>query len=170
MVDIVRLVGLTFSPILLGSLSGLVGGARTVWYERLQKPVFSPPSYLFGIVWPILYLLMGVAAYMVFGRDDEAHPQIQVVWWLYILQLLLNISFSPIMFRLKNLLLAAIVTTLTLIFATATTLYFGIVLKKWWSVGLMMPYIIWLLFANVLAWSFYTLNSTKKNVPKIKDS
>jgi tryptophan-rich sensory protein len=152
MVEVLRFLIITGTPPALGLFSGSAG-QRTAWYDTLVKPSFTPPPWVFGIVWPILYICIGLAAYL-------ASSSAWSFWILYFIQLALNLLFSPIMFRLQNLWLAAVVVTLTFVFALATTVYYWIY-KHYLSVGLMIPYLFWLLFANILAWSFVHLNKKK---------
>jgi translocator protein len=145
-------VAIVFSPLVLGSVSGFLG-QRNNWYDDLKKPSFAPPPVAFGIVWPILYVMMGGAAYIALRHAEWKY------WVLYILQLVSNLLFSPVNFGLQSLLGGAILTTATGVLAGATTLQYGAIQKKYWAVLLMIPYLIWLTFASVLAWTFYGLNA-----------
>lgn len=138
-------------PLVLGTISGIIG-RKTPWYDTLNKPSFAPPPFVFGIVWPILYIFMGIAAYIALRHETW------VYWTLFILQLITNLLFSPVNFRLQSLLGGAILTTLTLVLAIATTLQFGYIHHEWIAVALMIPYCVWLIFATVLSWSFVSLN------------
>lgn len=144
-------IAIVFSPLVLGTVSGFLG-QRNNWYDDLKKPNFGPPPIAFGIVWPILYVCMGAASYIALRYAEWKY------WILYILQLTANLLFSPVNFGLQSLLGGAILTTTTYVLATATTVQYGLVQKKYWAVLLMLPYLIWLTFASVLAWSFYRLN------------
>lgn len=157
--EVLRFIFIAGTPLVLGSLSGLFG-KRTSWYDTIKKPSFSPPPKIFGIVWPILYVFIGIAAYLALAGSPWS------LWTLYAIQLILNLSFSPIMFRLQNLLLAAIVVSLTLLFAIATTIQYA-QYSKYTSVGLMIPYLCWLVFASILAWSLVSLNKQEVENKKI---
>ena len=145
-------VAIVFSPLVLGTVSGFLG-QRNNWYDDLKKPSFAPPPVAFGIVWPILYVFMVLAAYIALRHAEWKY------WVLFILQLVANLLFSPVNFGLQSLLGGAILTTTTFVLATATTIQYGAVQHKDWAVLLMVPYLIWLAFASVLAWSFYSLNA-----------
>ena len=120
------------------------------WYMDLKKSPLNPPSYVFGIAWSILYLLI-VISYTI------ALSQLDYVYWIIpIIQLLLNFCYSPVFFYYKKLLGSAILTTLILIFTIITVHIFS--LKSSIAVYLLIPYILWLIFANYLAWSVYFLN------------
>jgi len=120
------------------------------WYMDLKKSSLNPPSYVFGIAWSILYILIIISYIIAFSQLDY------IYWIIPIIQLLLNFSYSPIFFYYKNLLGAAIITTLILFFTIITIYIFS--LKSYNSVYLLIPYILWLIFANYLAWSVYILN------------
>ncbi len=120
------------------------------WYKDLKKSSLNPPSYVFGIAWTILYILI-VAAYIIGLRELDYS-----MWIIPIIHLLLNFSYSPIFFYYKLIYPAAILTTLILIFALLTMYIFSA--KSLIAVYLLIPYILWLLFANYLAWSVVVLN------------
>jgi benzodiazapine receptor len=123
------------------------------WYMDLKKSPLNPPSYVFGIAWSILYLLIVISYTIALSQLDY------VYWILPIIQLLLNFSYSPVFFYYKKLLGAAILTTLILIMTIITMYIFS--LKSSVAVYLLIPYILWLIFANYLAWSVYLLNKDK---------
>ena len=138
-------------PLVVGFLSGQIGKPDK-WYENLKKPYLNPPKILFPIVWSFLYLLIGYAYYLLSKQITNIS-----FWYIPIFHLLLNFSYSPVFFYFKELLLAAVITILILVFALLTMYQFW--KKNKISVYLMIPYIIWLCFANYLSWSIYFLNS-----------
>jgi len=121
------------------------------WYNNLKKPFLNPPNIIFPIVWTILYILIGISYY--YGLYNLNY----IYWIIPIIHLLLNFSFSPILFYYKQILGSAIIAFLILIFALITLYLFSF--KSIISVILLFPYILWLLFANYLAWSLYFLNN-----------
>jgi tryptophan-rich sensory protein len=142
---------MTFTPLILGSTMGALFKPSD-WYQTLNKPAFSPPPIAFAVVWPILYIFMGLASYLALVGQKWYY------WIFYILQLITNLLFSPFEFGLHNLLAGAILTSLTFILAIITTLQF-FYMRKYKSVLLFIPYLIWLSFASVLAYSVYSLNT-----------
>lgn len=125
------------------------------WYENLIKPAFAPPTYLFGIVWsiiyPIIFVTYGYTAYLVFKKKAS-----KVLLLPVILNLIFNFLFSPIQFGLKNNLLAAIDITLVLITIIWYMLKIKPVSKKlMWA---QIPYLLWVSFATVLQYSITYLN------------
>jgi len=121
------------------------------WYKKIKKSELTPPGYVFGIVWSILYILI-IIAYTI-GLSKLNYE----LWIIPTLQLLLNFSYSPVFFYYKNILGGAILTTLILIFTLVTLYIFS--KKTIEAVYILIPYVIWLLFANYLAWSIYFLNN-----------
>ena len=143
-IDIVCI--LIIIPILIGSIS-----KPDKWYYELKKPTLTPPGYVFGIAWSILYTLIAISYYLALWDKSFAY------WIIPIIHLLLNYSYTPLIFVYKRLLESAIITSLVLLTAIIVMILFykyGNMI----SVYLLIPYIIWLSFANYLAWSVYTLN------------
>ncbi len=85
-----------FIPIFFGMLLGGIGRPDD-WYKKLKKPTYNPPNYIFGIVWPILYLMIGLSIYLgIKGRTDL------FIYILIISHLILNFSYSPLFFYFKS--------------------------------------------------------------------
>lgn len=143
------------SPLVIGSIIGYFFRPTKEWYGRLKKPVFAPPPYLFGIVWPILYVLIGVSAYMALCT-----PKVRALpmWYLFLAQLVANFLFSPVFFGLKSTLGGALVTVTTLVLAGAMAWQFYSTFKKPTAAYLLIPYLLWLAFASVLAITYFVLN------------
>ena len=137
-------------PVIIGFVIGQLSRPGE-WYLKLNKPKLTPPSYVFGIAWSILYILIGISYYL--ALKDKSFEY----WLIPIIHLILNFSYSPMMFIYKKLFESAIITSLILITAIITLILFY-KYKKIISVVLLIPYIIWLCFANYLAWSIYLLN------------
>lgn len=79
-------------PLVTGIASGIATSKTDGWYDRLLKPAFNQPRYLFGIVWPILYILMGISLYLV--CESPSGPQRSAALLIFAIQLLLNFSWS----------------------------------------------------------------------------
>lgn len=125
------------------------------WYAGLQKPSFSPPNWLFGPVWTTLYILIGIAAYLVWQRRDgsTAYSNARNI---YIVQLALNFSWSIVFFGLHQMLGAFVVIILLLISIIGCMVYFSRFSKT--AAWLLVPYLLWVSFASVLNFSIYLLN------------
>lgn len=146
---------------------GYVGSIFTtptipVWYATLAKPALNPPAWVFGPVWTLLYLLMGIAFYLVWHNHTDILKNTRIDrvrrWGmgLWAVQLMLNLGWSVIFFKNHNIggalieiifLWAAILTTIIL---------FRKVSKK--AAWLMLPYLVWVTFAAYLNYSIFVLN------------
>ena len=139
----------------LGGASGWLSnsGYGNAWFDALQKPSFMPPGRAFGIIWPILYALLGVAVAMTTAEPPS--PRRQAALTLYFIQLVLNFAWSPIFFAGHDIVLAKIVIFVMAAVAALAARQF---LKIRKAAGLLMvPYLAWLVFAA-------TLNSTIENL------
>ena len=137
-------------PLIIGFVIGQLSKPGE-WYFKLNKPKLTPPSYVFGIAWSILYILIGISYYLALKDRSIEY------WIIPVIHLILNYVYTPLIFIYKRLLESAILTTLILITAIIVMILFysyGNII----SALLLIPYIIWLSFANYLAWSVYLLN------------
>ena len=141
---------------LLGGLSGWLSqsGYGNPWFDALQKPSFMPPGYLFGIVWPILYALLGIALAMILAAPPS--PRRKVALTLFFVQLALNFAWSPIFFAGHDIALAKIVIfVMAALAAAAAGQFLRIERTAGW---LMVPYLCWLVFAATLNAAIEVLN------------
>ena len=128
---------------------------KSAWYINLNKPSFQPPNWLFGPVWGILFLLMGVSLYLVW-TTKSMEGKLLFPLGIFAVQLLLNICWSFLFFHLKNPLSAFIEIVVLLLVILATALVFFRINK---IAGLLLtPYLLWVAFAAVLNLSLWTLN------------
>jgi benzodiazapine receptor len=129
------------------------------WYSQLIKPTWSPPSWLFGPVWTLLYAVIAASFGTVFYKAFTR----QIPWMValpFVLNLLFNFAFTPIQFGLKNNLLAAVDILLvlgTLIWAFGTIWHAYPDLR--WVVYANIPYLLWVSFATVLQLTITYLNA-----------
>ena len=141
--------------LLLGLASGaLSGSGNSAWYQSLAKPSFQPPPALFGIVWPVLYVLMGLALAMVINARGSRLRGIAI--GLFIVQLAANLAWSPLFFAMHEVTIAFWWLLLVLALAGATVRYFAKVRPA--AAWFMAPYLAWLVFAAVLAFQVDRLN------------
>lgn len=139
-------------------LAGIIGALFTspaikTWYSTLVLPVLNPPSWIFGPVWTLLYLLMGIAAYLVWqqGKKKRSIP-IKV----FALQLFLNSIWSILFFGLQKPGLA-LIDILTLLISIVWTMVLFFKISKP-AAYLLVPYILWVSFATYLNYSIWILN------------
>lgn len=142
---------------LLGGLSGWLSnsGYGNQWFDALQKPSFMPPGWTFGVVWPVLYAMLGVALAMVL--DAPRSDRRRFALWLFFVQLALNFAWSPIFFALHQIAIAKWVIFAMAAVAAAAA---GQFLRVKRDAGvLMIPYLGWLVFAAMLNSTIEALNS-----------
>jgi tryptophan-rich sensory protein len=157
LVNLAKLVVSLVVPLLVGFFGSLFTTSESLnnWYANLNKPPFNPPDWIFGPVWTTLYILMGIAAFLVWrkGLDNKL---VRLALLLFVIQLALNTLWSPLFFGLRSplfglidivLLLSAIVLTIICFFKTSL-----------WPALLLIPYLAWVSFAAVLNASIYILN------------
>lgn len=125
------------------------------WYSQIIKPSWSPPSWLFGPVWTLLYVLIAVSFGNVFlmARKKEIALLVALP---FILNLVFNLSFTPLQFGLKNNLLAAI--DILLVLGTLIWAMVAIYPHARWITYIQIPYLLWVSFATVLQLTITYLN------------
>ncbi len=136
----------------IGFIAGMfTSSAISSWYAGLIKPSFNPPNWIFGPVWTLLYVLMGVALYLVWTK-----PVSKLAITFFVIQLALNFLWSFLFFYFKNPLAALIDIVLLLIMIILTMMQFYPVSKT--AAFLFIPYALWVCFAAILNFSIYYLN------------
>lgn len=143
-------------PILVGIVSGfLIRNDVRNTFQFLRKPPLTPPAILFPIVWTILYLLMGLATYLIYQSHSYPEEKKKALFPFYV-QLILNFMWSPIFFSLGLRGLALIVLLVLTGVTLVTTLYYNQIDRR---AGLLLsPYVVWLVFALYLNIGFVILN------------
>ena len=143
-------------PIAIGAVGAwfTLQGVKT-WYLTLNKPSFNPPNWIFGPVWTILYIIIGISAYLVWQKRNHIRHFPRTVA-IYFIQLILNLLWSFIFFYAHRLEVALfeIIALLIVIMINARVFY-----KIDKTAGLLfIPYILWVSFATLLTYSIYSLN------------
>ncbi len=137
----------------LGILSGLLTMNSFNDYKNLNLPPLSPPSFIFPIVWTILYILMGISSYIIYTSNNE---NIHLALRIYDIQLIVNLMWPILFFNFKQYLLSFIWLVLLIILVTIMIIKFYKINK--FSGYLQLPYLIWTLFAGYLNLGVYILN------------
>jgi len=137
----------------LGSI--FTAPAISGWYEGLIKPSFNPPNWLFSPVWTTLFILMGVALFLILRRPKNNKYRRQAVS-LFVVQLFLNLLWSFFFFFLQNP-GAAIVEIAVLWVAILLSLIYGAKVNRA-VLWLLLPYLLWVSFASFLNYSIWALN------------
>lgn len=168
-----------FIPLIIGMSIGAIYGKK--WqeykYKNLIKPEFYPPNYLFGIVWPILYLLIGfIYSYALYDEDCRPYGISKcgkriyfknVKYWIIpIIALIFNFLYIPVFFSDNGLLNGFIIILFSLLFAILTLIQFMTQSNYYSNVRIfaiiaLVPYIIWLSYASYLSYNIYILNNKK---------
>lgn len=140
--------------------AGLVGSVFTApqipgWYAGLAKPALTPPSWVFGPVWIVLFILMGVSLFLVW-REGIERPDVRVALLVFGVQLVLNVLWSVLFFGLQSSFLAFLEIIVLWCAILATIVLSARVSKP--AAWLLVPYLLWVSFAAYLTWAVWTLN------------
>lgn len=146
--------------ILLPQLVGTVGALFTFpsiagWYTLLDKPIFTPPDWVFGPVWSTLYVLMGISLFLVV-RHTMRERSIKAVQ-LFFLQLFLNLLWSIVFFGSHSIGGGLVVIVAMWFLIILTILKFAKISQ--WAALLLLPYLAWVTFATLLNFAIFMLNS-----------
>ncbi|EHI97971.1 TspO and MBR like protein [Clostridium sp. DL-VIII] len=143
-------------PLLIGGISSLIIPNMSSIYKSLNKPFFAPPPIVFPIVWTILYILMGIASYMVYIKKFKS-VDVSSAMFVYLIQLLLNFLWTIIFFGFRLYGLAFLELFILIIFVILTIKrFYDKAGKK--AALLMFPYLIWLIYAAALNFFIWMLN------------
>jgi tryptophan-rich sensory protein len=144
----------------LSLLAGIIGSFFTFnsiqeWYQFLEKPALNPPNWVFGPVWTSLYILMGVALFLVWKKGWK-DKKVKIAINIFLIQLVLNALWSILFFGLQNPLLAFMEIVILWILIVVTMEKFYHISKP--AMGLLIPYLLWVSFAGYLNASIWLLN------------
>ena len=142
-------------PLIVGVISGVATatGVNT-WYVNLNKPSFNPPNYLFGPVWTMLYILMGISFYLILKSANPILKKRAVI--IFCVQLFLNFCWSFLFFKFQ-ILGVAFIEIILLWFSICIMLIAFYKINKT-AYYLQIPYLLWVSFATVLNGSIWVLN------------
>lgn len=166
-----------FLPLVIGMTIGAVYGKN--WddpkYRNLKKPAYNPPSYVFGIVWPILYLAIGIiysyALYDSLCVPDKISKCGTTIyykelkyWIIPMLALLFNFLYVPVFFGENGLFNGFVIIILSLVFAILTMIQFYLQSNyndsiKYYAILALLPYVAWLSFASYLSYNIWVMNT-----------
>lgn len=144
-------LALVFTTATVGAIASV---EAAIFYEQLVRPVWAPPGWVFGPVWTVLYLMMGIAAWLVWKRSGFAGAGMVLI--LFCVQLAVNALWSWLFFSWKLGAIAFADTLLLWVLIVATSVFFW---KQSRLAGLMLlPYLAWVTYASVLTYSVWRLN------------
>lgn len=140
--------------------AGIIGSFFTTpniptWYKNLIKPAFAPPNWLFAPVWTLLFLLMGIALFLVWKRGWQ-NPPVRAAMTVFFIHLAVNILWSAVFFGLHSPIAGFFVIIALWLLIVLTMIYFSNISKL--AGILLIPYLVWVSFASVLNFMIYRLN------------
>ncbi len=149
-----------FVSIIICELAGIVGSLYTFdsipnWYNYLIKSPLNPPSWIFGPVWTILYILMAISFFLVWKQGTDRR-EVKKAIYIFSLQLLLNTLWSILFFGLHSPILGLIEIVFMWLSILWTMIAFYKISKP--ATWLLLPYILWVSFASYLNFSVWWLN------------
>ena len=144
----------TVRIVILGFISGLLSGNPGSYYYSLDLPPFAPPSWIFGPMWTVLYILMGMALYFLTQMDERKLKRKLLT--LFVIQFICNFLWSALFFNLQSNFIAAV--DITILVIVLTILLYHLWLHFRLVMWLLVPYYLWVLFATLLNYSIYFLN------------
>lgn len=154
---ITRILSVVVTCLVIGYFSGIVTrSAIADWYPTLIKPSFNPPNWIFAPVWSMLYVMMGVAAGLVWDRMEQESEVVKNALLFFAIQLGLNDLWSYLFFGLRNPMLAGLEIIVLWLMIYETYVQFAKINKI--AGYLFIPYLAWVSFAAVLNASIWWLN------------
>lgn len=146
--------------ILVCQLAGGIGAIFTTpqiggWYSNLTKPSFNPPNWIFGPVWTLLFILMGIALFLVWDKAGDNKEKIKA-FYAFFIQLALNILWSVLFFGLQSP-GASFIEIIILWMAILVSLVYFYRISKIAGL-LLLPYLLWVSFAGFLNYTIWKLN------------
>jgi translocator protein len=152
-----KLVVSIFLPLAVGAVAGMTTASEiNGWFQTIEKPAWQPPNWLFGPVWTVLYILMGIAFYLIWKtKAPKGIKRMAITLWL--IQLVFNFLWSFIFFKEHQLDWALAEILVLWFFVLLSILFFARISKV--AAWLMVPYISWVTFASLLTFTINELNS-----------
>lgn len=141
--------------VLIGSILGALTRIEiNNWYSVLNRSSFTPPNYVFPIIWTVLYIMIATCGWIIWRQPS--FPKLRLIKILYVIQLILNWSWAPLFFR-YHLTGVSLECVLVMDITVALIIYFSYTRIRSVSL-LMMPYLIWILFATYLNFYIWQYN------------
>lgn len=146
---------------IISFIPGVIGvfftphGDSHVWYESLSKSMLTPAGWVFSVAWTILYILLGIALFLIISNDNKRISKSRA-YWLFLGQMVLNALWSIVFFGLHMPALALLVLAFLIVVSIYMARAFRPINK--WASYLVWPYIIWMCFATYLNATIMFLN------------
>ncbi len=147
--------------LIIPQLAGLIGSVFTTssvtgWYSTIVRPELAPPNWIFGPVWTILFVLMGVALFLVWKKEDSQKKKVKAALHLFTAQLILNTLWSIIFFGFQSPGWALVEIAFLWLSILLTIIAFAPISRR--AAWLLLPYLAWVSFASYLNYSIWMLN------------
>lgn len=137
-------------------LSSLPVQENFVWYESLAKPALNPPSWVFGVIWPVLYVLMTVSAWHVWRLQEGRQDEVEEALALFVFQLVANFFWPLFFFGMQSTWLGLMWIGLVWMLVSLTCVFFASISR--FSALLLLPYWLWVSFASYISYGLWSLN------------
>lgn len=145
-----------FTPLIVGGLSGFfTTNSIAGWYTTLQKPSFNPPNWIFGPVWTLLYIMMGIALFVIWKSEAESVLKKQALV-LFAAQLAVNFCWSLLFFYCESPAWALLDIIVMWLLILMTIFSFGKISS--FAAWMLVPYISWVSFAMLLNFAIWRMN------------
>ncbi len=147
--------------LIVPQLAGLIGSVFTTssvtgWYSTIIRPELAPPNWIFGPVWTILFILMGIALFLVWKKEDSQKKKVKPALHLFTAQLILNTLWSIIFFGFQSPGWALVEIAFLWLSILLTIIAFAPISRR--AAWLLLPYLAWVSFASYLNYSIWMLN------------
>jgi len=154
-VQIVKLVAAIALPLAVGGIAGMfTANAIPEWYATLNQPSFNPPNWIFGPVWTLLYILMGISFYLIWNLEPGKLRRQAIT--VFLVQLLFNFGWSFCFFYFKRIDIA--LADIVLLWSTIVLMLIQFNRLKPVAAYINIPYLLWVTFATVLNAAYFILN------------
>lgn len=142
-------------PLAVGAVSSFLTRSSMMVFQSLNKPPLSPPGWLFPVVWTVLYILMGIASYIIY-RQGEEKIEVKEALRIYAVQLVFNFFWSIFFFRFEWYLFS-------FLWLVVLWMLILVMILRFWKISptaayMLLPYLIWVTFAGYLNLGIYMLN------------
>lgn len=169
--ETMRIFAMIIFPLLMiigGSLGAIITRKQIpLWYSKLNKSKLNPPNWVFGPAWTILYILIGIAGFLVWDINQEISEIHREQWLVYFAQILLNFIWTPVFFYFHQTLLAFLIVLIMDILVFMNIILFNKVQTT--ASYLLIPYLLWICFASFLNFQVWRLNKGNFTEP-LKES
>ena len=144
-------------PLIIGGISAFITKDSTAMFKTINKPPLSPPSWIFPVAWTILYILMGLASYYIYEEKFYTNKKDRHDWFtIYIIQLIFNFFWSIIFFNMKQYVFSFVWLIIMLILIILLVINARKINIR--SYYLLLPYLLWVIFAGYLNFGIALLN------------